>query len=142
MSARTKLVVLALIVALATFAAAQEKVIHKVPVKPVSAADGKVMYMNYCAVCHGKAGKGDGPAAEALKVAPPDLTMLAKKNNGEYPAIKVASTIRGEANLPAHGSKDMPVWGKLFRSMSQGHEAEVQQRVTNLTDYIKEMQAK
>ena len=100
------------------------------------------MYTSYCAVCHGTDGKGGGPAASALKVAPADLTMLSKSNGGKYPALKVTSAIRGESNLPAHGSKEMPVWGSLFRDMSDGHEGEVQQRVANLTEYIESLQAK
>ena len=56
--------------------------------------------------------------------------------------MHVSSVIRGNADLPAHGSKDMPVWGPLFRSLSQGHEAEVQQRVTNLNEYIESLQQK
>jgi mono/diheme cytochrome c family protein len=100
------------------------------------------MYTAYCAVCHGADGKGGGPAASALKVPPTDLTLLAKNNGGKYPAIKVSSTIHGEGGLPAHGSKDMPVWGSLFWSLSRGHEAEVQQRVSNLTKYIESLQAK
>jgi mono/diheme cytochrome c family protein len=126
-------------------AGAQEKpktVIKHVPVKPTSAASGEEMYMTYCAVCHGKEGKGGGPAAEALKMPPTDLTMLSKNNGGKYPSLKVYSSIRGEANLPAHGSKEMPVWGRLFRSMSGGHEAEVQQRVANLSKYIESLQVK
>ena len=115
----------------------QEKVIKHVPVKPTSAASGSEMYHTYC-----KDGKGGGPAAEALKTPPTDLTMLAKNNGGKYPSMKVAAAIRGEATLPAHGSKDMPVWGKLFWSMSGGHEAEVQQRVANLNHYIESLQAK
>jgi hypothetical protein len=55
--------------------------------------------------------------------------------------MKVSSAIRGEGGLPAHGSKDMPVWGSLFWSMSSGHEGEVQQRVANLTHYIESLQA-
>ncbi len=119
-----------------------EKVIHHVPVKTVSPASGKEMYTSYCAVCHGTDGKGGGPAASALKVPPTDLTLLSKNNGGKYPALKVTSNIRGEAALPAHGSKDMPVWGTLFWSMSSGHEAEVQQRVVNLNRYIESLQAK
>ena len=120
----------------------QSKTIKHVPVKPTSAASGKEMYISYCAVCHGTAGKGDGPAASALKATPTDLTMLNKNNGGKYPAMKVSSAIRGDANVPAHGSKDMPVWGSLFRDLSQGHESEVQQRVANLTKYIESLQAK
>jgi mono/diheme cytochrome c family protein len=116
--------------------------IKHVPIKPTSAASGQEMYKTYCAVCHGTDGKGGGPAAEALKTPPTDLTMMSKNNGGKYPGLKVAATIRGEANLPAHGSKEMPVWGKLFWTMSGGHEAEVQQRVTNLNNYIESLQAK
>jgi mono/diheme cytochrome c family protein len=137
--------ILATLITLALLGWAQEepkKVIKHVPVKPTSAASGEQMYMTYCAVCHGKDGKGGGPAAEALKMPPTDLTTLSKNNGGKYPSLKVSSSIRGEANLPAHGSKDMPVWGKLFRSMSGGHEAEVQQRVANLSKYIESLQVK
>jgi mono/diheme cytochrome c family protein len=118
------------------------KVIKHVPVKPTSPASGKEMYNTYCAVCHGMDGKGGGPAAEALKVPPTDLSNLSAKNGGKFPALAVAATIRGEENVPAHGSKDMPVWGKLFWNMSGGHEGEVQQRVANLTNYVESLQAK
>jgi len=118
------------------------KVIQHVPVKQTSPASGKEMYTTYCAVCHGTDGKGGGPAASALKVPPTDLTLLSKNNGGKYPSLKVASAIRGEANVPAHGSKEMPVWGSLFMNMSHGHESEVQQRVSNLSQYIESLQAK
>jgi mono/diheme cytochrome c family protein len=116
--------------------------IKHVPVKPTNAASGAEMYTNYCAVCHGKDGKGNGPAAPALKIPPTDLTTLAQKNGGKYPGLHVSSVIRGEGDLPAHGSKDMPVWGPLFWRMSQGHDAEVQQRIANLNQYIESLQAK
>lgn len=117
-------------------------VIQHVPVASTSPASGKEMYTAYCAVCHGTDGKGDGPAASALKMPPTDLTQLSKNNGGKFPAMKVTSSIRGTSDLPAHGSKEMPVWGELFWSMSRGHEGQVQQRVANLTQYIENMQAK
>jgi mono/diheme cytochrome c family protein len=141
-------VVMALLVFTGTMAAQENtqappaKVIQHVPVKATSPSSGKDMYTSYCAVCHGTDGKGGGPAASALKVPPTDLTLLSKTNGGKYPALKVTSSIRGEADLPAHGSKEMPVWGTLFWSISSGHESEVQQRVVNLTHYIESMQAK
>ena len=130
---------------LLTFVAAAQQTsteIKHIPVKPTNAASGQEMFMNYCAVCHGKDGKGSGPAAPALKMPATDLTTLAQKNGGKYPALHVSSVIRGEGDVPAHGSKEMPVWGPLFWKMSQGHDAEVQQRIANLNQYIESLQAK
>ena len=131
-----------LILCLAVLGVAQQKEIRHIPVKPVSPASGPEMYRAYCAVCHGMTGKGNGPAAEALKVAPSDLTMLAKKNGGRYPSDHVRSAIQGDLRLAAHGSKEMPVWGELFWRMSQGHSSEVQLRVSNLNQYIESLQVK
>jgi mono/diheme cytochrome c family protein len=145
MQGRNMLWFAVVLISIAMLAGAQEqaqKVVKHVPVKPTSAASGEEMYNTYCAVCHGKDGKGQGPAAEALKVPPPDLTVLSKNNQGSYPSLKVSAVIRGEQVLPAHGSKDMPVWGSLFWRMSQGHESEVQQRIANLNKYVEGMQQK
>jgi mono/diheme cytochrome c family protein len=125
-------------------AGAQEpkKEVKHVPPQPTSAASGQEMFVAYCAVCHGKDAKGGGPAAASLKSTPPDLTSLAKNNNGKYPALKVMSVLRGEANVGAHGNREMPVWGPVFWHMSQGHESEMQQRIANLSRYIESLQAK
>ncbi|SRR5271166_1865905 len=119
-----------------------EKTIQHSTIKTTSPASGKEMFNAYCAVCHGTDGKGNGPAASALKVPPTNLTLLSKNNGGKYPSMKVNATVRGTAELPAHGSKDMPVWGPLFWGMSHGHESEVEQRVANLTHYIETLQEK
>jgi len=116
--------------------------IKHVPITKTSSTSGKEMYKSYCAVCHGLDGKGNGPAAPAMKTNPTDLTALAQKGAGKYPAAHVAAVIRGQATTPSHGSQDMPVWGPLFSSIDQGHEAQVQQRVTNLVNYIETVQAK
>jgi mono/diheme cytochrome c family protein len=131
-----------LMACLAVFGVSQQKEIRHVPVKATSPASGPEMYTTYCAVCHGIDGKGKGPAAEALKLPPTDLTMLAKKYGGKYPSDHVANAISGDLRLSAHGSKEMPVWGALFWGMSEGHGSEVQLRVTNLNKYIESLQAK
>jgi len=117
-------------------------VVKHVPITQASPNSGSEMFDSYCAVCHGKDGKGSGPAAPAMKTPPTDLTALAKNSGGKYPASHVAAVIRGQAATPSHGSQDMPVWGPLFSSISQGHESQVQQRITNLTAYIETLQAK
>jgi mono/diheme cytochrome c family protein len=116
--------------------------IKHVPMQSTSPASGKEMFNSYCAACHGTDAKGDGPAAAALKTPPADLTVLSKNNGGKYPAMKVSSAIRGDIDVPAHGNKEMPVWGRLFSSMSGGHEGEVVQRIANLNHYIESLQVK
>lgn len=116
--------------------------VKHVPITNVPSNAGKEMFNSYCAVCHGSDGKGDGPAASAMKTPPTDLTLLAQKNGGKYPSAHVASVLRGQASMPSHGSQDMPIWGPLFSSISQGHQSQVQQRTANLVTYIGSLQAK
>jgi len=122
-----------------------QKTVEKVPLEPTSPASGQAMYMSYCASCHGKDGKGHGPAASALKEPPPDLTTLAKNNNGKFPADRVAHVLQFGVEAPAHGSREMPVWGPLFGSLqgkTAGGAGLVQLRITNLTNYLKSLQSK
>lgn len=114
----------------------------KVPVPytpPTASAD---MYAACCASCHGKDARGDGPAAPALKVPPPDLTTLAKKNHGRFPAFRMYQIIKSGGSIAAHGSKDMPMWGPAFRSLGHQDEAEAEARVRNLVHYLETLQTK
>ena len=130
-----------LLIAVLVYSQTKPEVKH-VPAPLTSAASGKEMYKSYCASCHGEIGKGNGPAASALKAVPSDLTQLSRNNSGKFPAERVVSILRGQATVTAHGNRDMPVWGPVFWHMSQGHEAEVQQRIANLTHYLETMQQK
>jgi mono/diheme cytochrome c family protein len=129
-----------LAVVLLTVAVSKQQSVKNSPVRYTSPASSSDMYKSYCAACHGVDGRGNGPAVPALKVAPPDLTTLAKRNNGKYPSDHVAAILEGKVTLAAHGSKEMPVWGPIFMQLGEGHPGEVQQRVTNLTKYIEVMQ--
>jgi mono/diheme cytochrome c family protein len=115
--------------------------IKTAPVESTPAGDGKQMFGAYCAVCHGGRGKGDGPAAEALKKRPADLTQLTRKNNGVFPELKVARFIKGDDVVAAHGTRDMPVWGGLFGALSPNDKEVVDLRVATLEAYIKSLQA-
>lgn len=122
---------------------AQETIpkIKPVGAKPTSPASGKEMFHAYCASCHGPDGKGDGPAAAALKKQPTDLTLLTKQSGGKFPAMAVMSSIRDGAQT-GHGSRDMPVWGPILSSLSSDSPAVVDQRVSNLVGYIQSLQVK
>jgi mono/diheme cytochrome c family protein len=59
--------------------------IKKVPLSPTSPSSAEQMFHTYCAVCHGKDGKGAGPAASALKVAPPRFDSTGREKPGQIP---------------------------------------------------------
>jgi mono/diheme cytochrome c family protein len=139
--AQPKLLLVAGIIAVAVAAFAQDAGVKKGPAPPTSVASGQQMYEAYCASCHGRSGKGDGPAAAALKIPPANLTTLAQRNGGKFPAAHVSEVIRN-ADVQAHGSSEMPVWGPVFRSMSEGHESDVRMRINNLAKYIESLQQK
>jgi mono/diheme cytochrome c family protein len=120
----------------------QQPVVKQAPIKQTSAASGKEMFTQYCAPCHGVDGKGNGPAASAMKVPPTDLTQLTRKHDGKYPANSVASVLKFGNGPGAHGSADMPVWGPLFQSLDKFHDTGVQQRISNIVNYIETLQAK
>jgi mono/diheme cytochrome c family protein len=139
---RSALVLAAALLSLAFSAGAQQTTVKKAPIKNSNPSSGVEMYKQYCAVCHGADAKGDGPAASALKEAPPDLTTLAKRHDGKFPDDYVANVLRNGAKAPAHGSAEMPIWGPLFATMSGGDEAQVTMRISNLTKYLKSLQQK
>ena len=105
-----------------------------------SSYSGSEMYRTWCASCHGAQGKGDGPAAAALKKPPADLTQLAKKNGGKFPTEKVRNYIEGTKAVAAHGSREMPVWGSYFRRTED--ERSVTYRVVTLATYVESLQEK
>ena len=121
--------------------AKRSKKINVVDVAYTEPTSGVAMYKNYCAACHGSEGKGDGPAAEFLKVWPPDLGMLAQRNQGQYPAEHVVTTLRLRTPSHAHGTSDMPLWGELFRTVD-ANQSLGELRIKNLTNYIETLQRK
>ena len=119
-----------------------QPVIRKAPAELTSVSSGKEMYRAYCAACHGADGKGDGPASGALRSRPSDLTNLAKGNAGKFPELRVFGAINGDLRVIAHGSKDMPTWGVVFRQMGGTDVAGAKLRIRNLTKYIESLQVK
>jgi mono/diheme cytochrome c family protein len=105
--------------------------------------DGEEMFQAYCASCHGRSGKGDGPAARALKTRPADLTQLARRGGGTFPRERIGRLLaNGEPSTPAHGSKEMPVWGPLFEGVAPGSFQTVNPRIEDVVRYVESIQAK
>jgi len=101
---------------------------------------GPDLFRTYCAACHGSSGRGDGPAASALKAKVPDLTLLAKKNGGQFPSARVRKVIAGDDVLASHGSRDMPIWGLIFHQIEKDQDFG-NVRLENLVKYIESIQS-
>ena len=130
-----------LTVCVPTLVVAQNTVIKQIPVRTTLTMEGPDLYGEYCAVCHGKDGKGGGPAAAALKKEPADLTQLARKNGGKFDELRVQTVITGSDVVAAHGSRDMPTWGSVFASMTT-NEGIRRIRINALIKHVETMQAK
>ncbi len=114
-----------------------------IPVNRTPAYSGKQMYTSYCASCHGVDGRGNGPVAAELKVAPADLTVLSKEHNGKYPSAHVMAVLHFGTETSAHGTAEMPIWGPIFGNMDHGTSQDVETlRVSNLARYVQALQAK
>ena len=122
----------------ATIRAQEKPALKHVQPENISPAKGAEMFRAYCAVCHGVDGRGGGPAADALKKRPADLTQLSRKYGGTYPALRVANVIEGYDSEGPHGSRDMPVWGTVFRAL--GDHATVTLRTGNLVNFVESLQ--
>ena len=107
---------------------------------------GQAEYLNSCAICHGSEGKGDGPLVEELLKRPSDLTLLAEQNGGEFPFRRVFAVIDGRYVVPAHGPREMPIWGRRFLEGDvpmfgpSAGEAATKQRILELTAYVESLQ--
>ena len=101
--------------------------------------DGQDLYKFYCANCHGMDATGRS-ATPAMRTASTDLTALAAVNGNVFPRDRVIAVIKhGAIASPAHGPKDMPVWGAIFRSM-ETNDTLVDIRIENLVRYLESLQ--
>jgi mono/diheme cytochrome c family protein len=109
------------------------------PAVPLVSVDGKENFEAYCAVCHGKDGKGHGPAAPAMKVPVPDLTGIAARNKGKFDPIRVEMIVKGSGKTatPAHGVETMPIWGKVFSTEDRATQT---LRIRNIVTYVQSLQ--
>ncbi len=107
---------------------------------------GKSDFMEGCAGCHGESGMGQGPLADLLNVAVPDLTTLSAKNDGKFPMLDVIHIIDGRTGVRAHGGA-MPIWGSIFKTQAEGEsafyggsEAITRGRILSIAYYLESIQ--
>src|SRR5215470_17204502 len=99
---------------------------------------GKMTYESNCAACHGQSGKGDGPVSVELRTKPTDLTLIAKRNGGVFPAEILYRIIDGRKTIRAHATYEMPVWGFVF--IRSDPEDIARRRILAIIAYLKSLQ--
>lgn len=104
---------------------------------------GQQYFVRYCSACHGVTGRGDGPASPALRTPPADVTRIAQRRGGRFPVVEIAALIDGRTIVPAHGSREMPIWGERFGEMVGGGsvgEEVVRGNLLVLIEYLQSIQ--
>jgi mono/diheme cytochrome c family protein len=104
---------------------------------------GRDLYEQHCEFCHGAEGRGDGPLADELKVAPADLTKIAERRGGTFPDAEVHEIIDGRRFVRAHGKSDMPIWGRQLggrASATPTQQAAVAKKIDRLVAFLRVIQ--
>ena len=111
---------------------------------PMLVEVGGQAFATHCASCHGADARGSGPVAAALNIPPADLTRIAARRSGDFPADDIAAWIDGRLALPAHGTREMPVWGYRFaEGLPPGELSQelVRGRILTVVEYLRSIQA-
>lgn len=112
--------------------------------------EGAGEFHAWCSRCHGADGRGNGPYARKLEKKPLDLTQLAARNDGRFPAAFIERLVDGRGMTRAHGTPEMPVWGIWFASQMEvddkntsdaaNVQKRVRQRIKRIVAYLQTIQ--
>src|SRR5260370_15040962 len=104
-------------------------------------AQGRALYLQYCASCHGRYADGKGPVAPALSTPPANLRLLSERYGNPLPEDQIARFIDGRADVKAHGLRDMPVWGEeAWKYHGKGSRGRARDWVAKLVAYLQTIQ--
>jgi mono/diheme cytochrome c family protein len=101
---------------------------------------GQEEYTAYCAGCHGQDGRGKGRSSAYCSVPPADLTQLAQRNNGIYPAEWICEVLRHGTGHAPRGQGYMPTWEPLLKSMNGDPPGVTEVRIQSLAAFIRTLQ--
>src|SRR5690349_7694815 len=79
--------------------------------------------VRYCSACHGGPGRSDAPAVPAFQPPPADLTQMRQRHDGRFPVAEIIAARDGRTVVPAHGSREIPIWGARCGEMAEGGPA-------------------
>lgn len=103
---------------------------------------GRSLFVDDCALCHGDDARGRG-ALPGVTTPAADLTRIAARRGGDFPASEIARYIDGRMPVDAHRTPEMPVWGRVMSS--EFADPEVREEVTRgkvsaLVAYLRSIQ--
>lgn len=99
---------------------------------------GQEEYLRYCSACHGERADGQGPVANVLDPRPPALTRL-KAKYGSPLGTDLVAYVMGTTMPRAHGTSDMPVWGRNLQS-PDGSDGKAVRIIWRIVDYLDSIQ--
>lgn len=109
----------------------------------LSASNGAQLFRQYCASCHGRNAEGNGPVAPFFRLLPPDLTRIALRSGGTFPAERIRRIIDGREVVIPHGAREMPVWGMQFAMTKDdpaAGKAAAEATIARLVEYLQSIQ--
>jgi mono/diheme cytochrome c family protein len=117
---------------------------------PTMLERGRLEFESNCATCHGMGARGDGPMRPFLAREPADLTTITRRRGGSFPRSEIADLIdgRGMTEPGVHGTREMPIWGRVYREQSEAQtrgtpfpaEWSVRGRILALAEYLQSLQ--
>lgn len=109
------------------------------------ASDGRALFMENCAICHGENGKGNGAMARSMKTAPKDLTLIKVRHGDMFPRAKMMSIIDGYARSDM-ARPGMPEFGALLEGdlvpydSGDGKPTPTPRKLVALAEYLESIQ--
>ena len=106
---------------------------------------GEKTYRLFCVGCHAPDGRGNVAVLEALQLPVVDLTTIAARNGGAFPAEAAKSAVLG-TGTEGHARLEMAPWAEVFAGEFESFKAQavinqmVDRRVDHLVAYIEALQ--